>query len=75
MSEFFRLVRAVAFMARYGVALSMEQIKAMCFEAGQGENCSDTHWYRADSQRGHGPKSAFLCAIKSATAQLAPEIP
>jgi hypothetical protein len=45
-----------------GVARYLEQIKMMRFGSGQGANHSDTHWYRSDLQRSHGPKGAFLCS-------------
>ncbi len=40
----------------------MEQIKAIDFGSGQGENHGDTRRYRADLQRRHGTKDAVLCS-------------
>jgi hypothetical protein len=40
----------------------MGQIKTMDFGSGQGANHSDTRGYRADLQRRHGAKDAFLCS-------------
>jgi hypothetical protein len=40
----------------------MAQIKKRDFWFWQGENRSDTGWYREDLQHRQGRKDAFLCA-------------
>ena len=43
------------------VLMRRVQMKSMRFGSGQGANHSDTQRYRADLQRGPGPKGAISC--------------